>query len=679
MSPKHSPFAMPGAFGNKVSPRDLRRVDELIDNEEWDDARELLESLNRRHPNSPRILGGLLVAYAELGQHVLAVSTAEQLAARDPKGLSTLEMLLTTYMMATMPLHARDAAFRLASLEKSERTAELLALLEAAEPEVLEEAGLRADERDAALAQERAELKQDAGNFQAAIGEFLQIIQKWPAYAEPYLAAAHAYIELGEVDAAIDMVRRCLEQHPKSLGVTAEAIVIHFRGGRHEEGARLGAKLGPLVSVTNSRSASAPADSPEQLANAFMLLGDYESVLTVHDATELRIHNAIGPALQDGASDLPEPTVSPQLQHLAAVAHMLQGDVKRAKELLKAASADYGVAQDNLENLELPEGERDAPWPFPLSFWVPREAEIKFSAFASFDDASKMLAALLENVSQFPVLRDQAAMMLLHGDPPSRLRAIFIAEERPTPEVVETARELALGTFGTDMVRYRAAAVAVRHGELSADERHCLYRKGEPVEVRVLPYLFDWNISAHPKAVERLLEQTDELFESGRAQEARVLLRDGLRRLGPVKALFNQTLRSLYPASRSEKTDTIEELTAEHPDESSLRIFSAAVALESEGVEAAEAILAPYLEREKHHPDDLLALASLEVSIQVARGDILTARDWLMLIEFLFPKSGRLPGLRLLIEEAELHLIRRTEPRRRALPFTADILKRPSR
>src|SRR5205085_10342975 len=105
-------------------------------------------------------------------------------------------------------------------------------------------------------------------------------------------------------------------------------------------------------------------DLSAKKAEAFSYLGDDEAVMEAFREADL------------SAPDQPLPADALPY-HLAAVASLRLGDEPQARRYWKQAQQcdpSMILAQDNLDDLAKPVGERHAPWAFGFPQWVPHQA-----------------------------------------------------------------------------------------------------------------------------------------------------------------------------------------------------------------------------------------------------------------------------------------------------------------
>src|SRR5208282_1740376 len=179
-------------------------------------------------------------------------------------------------------------------------------------------------------------------------------------------------------------------------------------------------------------------------AETFSVLGDDQGVLDAFRAAQQsgRQENGLQAAL---------------LYHLAAAAFFRLGREADARRYWKKALAEFpalGPARDNLDDLDLPVGERDAPWPFAFSHWVPHRTVVgllnRFTLPARRGRDEALTREARGFLSDHPELVSVVPMLLDRGDPVGRGFALRLALLAETPEMLAALRDFALEQRGPD-------------------------------------------------------------------------------------------------------------------------------------------------------------------------------------------------------------------------------------
>ena len=425
----------------------LAEAEELLEDEEWGEAIDLLESLNRRYPRQPFVLAMLVAAYQEVGELEPALPLARQLAALRPNDPPIQLMAATTYLGASYPFLAVEGFRRYVERWPDEDDAnnarETIAGLEAEFPAMLADMQLIGEDGPAlALLVEEGRALLEEGHYAQARRTFEEVLRRRPDHRPSLAIIGMSYTLEGNRDGAIVHARRVLALDPDNvhaLGSLAENL---YLSGRAEE-ARPWAERLYAVAV----------DSPDaalKQVEVASFFGDDERAIALAEQAE--------------RANYPVTPMRPMLLHLKAVALLRRGQEPEARAAWEQAldqQPDFDLAQGNLDDLAKPIDEQHAPWPYSFADW--------FSSRATADLGRDILPAIQrrndENfrrairryARQHPTLIPLTSALLDRGDPRGRVLAVQTALSLRTPEMMQALRDFAAGNRGPAALRQQAA------------------------------------------------------------------------------------------------------------------------------------------------------------------------------------------------------------------------------
>jgi tetratricopeptide (TPR) repeat protein len=425
----------------------LAEVEELLEDEEWEAAVDLLEPLNRRYPRQPIVLAMLVAAYQELGELEPALPLARQLAALRPNDPAIQLMAATTYLGASYPFLAVEGFRRYVERwpdgEDVDNARETIEGLEAEYPAMLADMQLTGEDGPelARLVEEGRALLEE-GHYARARQNFEAVLRRRPDHRPALAIIGMSHNLEGNRAGAIAHAQRVLALDPANvhaLGSLAENL---YLSGRAEEARPWAERLYAVA-----------ADSPDaalKQVDVASYFGDDERVLALAEQAE--------------RANYPVTPMRPMLLHLTAVALLRQGREPEARAAWEQAldqRPDFDLAQDNLDDLAKPIDEQHAPWPYSFADW--------FSPRATADLGRDILPAIQrrngENfrrairryARQHPTLIPLTPALLDRGDPRGRVLAVQTALSLRTPEMMQALRDFAAGSRGPAALRRQAA------------------------------------------------------------------------------------------------------------------------------------------------------------------------------------------------------------------------------
>jgi tetratricopeptide (TPR) repeat protein len=447
-----------------------------------------------------RVIDGLYEAekLLEEDQPAEAARLLEELDRRHPGCAPILEMLVNACYDQQDITGYEWACYRLLQVDDSDADA---ADLDLPEDEALE----------LAVQNEQVRLFLEHGRLPQGKQIAEKLLSRHPDFVPVINNLSQIYAQQGNLARAIELCRQALAIQPDNVHALSNLVRMLFLSAQPEQAAAVAEQL---------KASQAPAaDYWTKKAEAFSLLGDDQTVLELYKQAR-----AAGALRRQEASLL--------FLHLAAVAHWNQGKAKDARRLWQKAldlQPGFDLAQQQLDDLEQPTGQRSGPWGMPLTVWVTGGAIRDLSKIVEKATRRKQEAAVQtaanEFLSRHPELIFLTPHMLQRGDPQSIDFVINLAGISLHPELMEALDEFTHGQRGRDEQRMRAAQVLSEAGLLPSGTTR-MWMKGEWRDILFLSF----EISPEPEEndyspeVLQLSEEAYYALQDGEPQRAQELL-----------------------------------------------------------------------------------------------------------------------------------------------------------
>jgi tetratricopeptide (TPR) repeat protein len=386
-----------------------------------------------------------------------------------------------------------------------------------------------------------------------------------------------------------------------------------------------------------------------KLAETYEMLGDDLSLVALYARAE-----------QSG--DLDESIETAVLLHHSAVALARGGNERQARKLWEKALKllpSYDLPRKNLEDMELPVGQRNGPWAHHFSFWVsePLKQEMikALNAPVKHKSGTETENAMRKFLRNHPGLSALLPHMLARGDADTREFAIRTIKMAETPDLIALMKEFALGESGSDKLRTDAATFLSTNGHLPPGA-HRMWIQGKWTEI----LLMDWEITDRPTAdfklpaTRKLLGQALEALQIQDGKRAQTLLEQALK-LEESPSLFNNMALSLEMQGQHQAARAImDRLQTRFPDYFFGICSNARVAIQQKNFDEARTLLNNLAQRKKLHVAEYNALCETEIQFAIATGNLDSARTWLQMWERVDPENPRLAPYRLKLMEPKV-------------------------
>ena len=629
-SPAAQVYSMPGRLA-----RTLLEAEELVHEERWEEALARLEDVARRFPDQPELLSILAGIYYGLRDSVGYLDACERLVRVGGRDRDALQNLAGAYLENQFPALAlrifRGLLRRAPEDVNAGEWRQIAARLEALMQANLAQSHLEGpDALRLAEQHEEVQVALELGHISRAIRLGQDLLRQRPDFAPVLNNITTGYAAEGRFDEAIAAAERVLALQPDNVHALSNLCRCLVLCGRVDEARAIADRL----VASEGHASNVWVKKVEALAH----LGDDGRTLELFERAE-----------REGDGE------DPMLLHLAAVASMRLGRDSDARTYWQRAlrlRPGFELAIGNLEDLRRPPAERHAPWAYPLDHWIPvptfRELRRHLQRTKGSRDRDVEEAAR-RFLQQHPEIVTLVPILLERGDPEARRVALMLVRLAETPELLAAARDYALGQRGPDKSRLHAATIAIEAG-LIEPGRMRMWMKGEWKEVLLQGIEVDGEASSnydHDPQVGNWLRESIEAMHEGDTERAEELLMCALQ-VEPNKPDLLNNLAAVYSRTGrgKEARAMIERAFALDHDYVFARANMARWAAERGETERARELLQPLLEREKLHPSEFASLASAQVELNLAEGDLETAQGWLETWEASYPDDPVLSAYR---------------------------------
>jgi tetratricopeptide (TPR) repeat protein len=638
MAKKKARALSPAALARPPLPllKSLDEADELIRRKKLFEARELLDSLDRRYPNRPEVLGLLVNVNYDLKDMVGYQRAAERLIRIQPNDPDLAIGLGGVYLSNMRPLLAlrafRSFLERFPGHPRAAEVRKTIADLEPGVEQLLSEGGLEGPDRyEIAELHEQLQSALGQGEFPQVRRLAEQLLKRKPDFAPALNNLAMAYLMEGKLAQAIATERRVLEFDPGNIHALANLVIYHCRLGRIDDARAWAEQL--------KQSGEPAADRALKVAEALSFLGDDEGVLETFQAAQRE-----GDIDQDRSSAL--------LFHLAAVATMRLGREAEARRYWQRAlklSPGLELARGNLDDMRRPVGERNAPWPFAFGNWVARQTiEDLGRQTAGKSNDQALASAIRRFLEKHPDIAALVPILLDRGDEQGRQIALMLAQTSRSPELLAALRDFALSQRGPDKLRHQAAQAADAAG-LLPDRKARMWVGGQWQDLLLLGF----EVTGEPEGTlgplaEPLMIRGMEALRNRNGLEAEQWLRQALEVAPESPSLLNNLAMALEQQGRREEAQALtREIHERYPDYLFARVALARTHMIAGDLDAAEELLKPMFMKRRLHFTEAAALFGAQVDLYTARGDIKAARTWLDMWADIEPDSPEVARRRL--------------------------------
>lgn len=640
-------------FGKKNLKGELQRVIGFFRRNKLEKAYAVLVELEQSYPDTPDVLVELANYYATVGNLNGYQTTCEQLIALDPhQSLFTLG-LARSYLASGSPMLALKTFRRVgeqwpnhSEIDNIQKT---IKELEAGVEDCLAELKVANNPEGIAIAEthEQVQCYLSRSAFEQARVVGLTLLEHSPQLLTVRNNVSMAYFFEGNVEEAIAQCHQVLDEDNGNIHALSNLIRYHYIAGDEDAAQALVPRL-----LTSEADAYDPWTKKME---ALSYLGDYQKVLDLYDL-----------ALESG--DIKESSLYDFFFHLGAVAIARVDDLGTARKIWEALNkrSTFQLAAANFADSTHTMAHRHGAWSFEFNQWgspvmiealtqtLEQVVEVESQANDDDDTDADIQAIFKAFLDQYPHFDRLIPIWLERGDPQSRSFAFVVAKAVQNPEHLEALKDFALGKWGPDDMRYKAA-VEVAKAKL-IDKQVTLWLNGQQRDVVLLAYEFHDDVSEnHTPEVQELLVKSltrlrdaqdttkDQTELSSIYQESADLLEKAIEMEPNAPDLRNNLAVSYQGLGKQEEAIALlDQVIQDSPDYVHARTSRARAYIDEDNLDAAQDLLLPMLKWDRFHFDDFAEFSDVYIEYLMAMDQEDEAQGWLDLWKKVNPEHPKL-------------------------------------
>ena len=625
MSKKKTSSQSPSTLPRRLL-EDLDEADRLLERKKPDQARQILEKLDRQHPNQPDVLRLLINACydtKDLRGYEWAIYRLNRLERSDP---DVAVGLAGAYMKHVRPgLAIRSFERFLQRWPDHPRSAEVRQTVAELRAVLLKEMGeLNQPEEEAIeMAAQHDEVRffLEHGQFQQGKQVAEKLLKRYPKFVPVLNNLAQFYALEGNWQPGVAISRRVLEIEPENIHALANLTRLLFLSGDFEAAEAMAQRL-----VASQASA---VEHWTKKAEALSLMGDDEGVLALYE--------------QAGqAGELKPPDAGPLFLHFVAVALANTGQVEKARLLWRETSQrepSFELPRRNLDDLDRPPGKRNGPWAFDFSSWMPknllREMTATLSGPAKRKSERSVETAAHKFLKQHPELIALFPHMLGRGDADTLEFFVRLGRLAETPDLLAALKGFVLSQHGSDELRMKTAQF-LSERELLPSGANRLWVNGEWRDILLL----NFEVTSEPESeyttpeVLELAAKAIDALNDGDGKQAQEIFERALA-LEPDSPSLQNNLAMAYEMQGQKKKAhaMMREIHTRFPDYFFGIVGVARLTIEENDLETARSLLVKVMQRKRLHVTEFDALCVAHIELCLAEKNQEAARSWFKMWE----------------------------------------------
>jgi len=588
----------------------LEEADDLLEDNDPQQALKLLTELDKKFPRQPDVLGLLANTYLDLGDergylhamfrlHSLTPNRAEVklglAGAYFTNGRIALALQTFRQFIKQWPRHERAADAQKTILKLEQGLAKMLA-----------EFGLTLENGlDFACKHEELQVLMELGQYERCKQLAKSLMAQRPDFVPVLNNLSQVHWLEGNLAAAIETGQKTLALQPDNIHALSNLTRILFAQGKTEDALGFAKRL--------KKSTADAADGWTKKIEAFSFIVDDKGVLSI-------LEQAKQAGELDGLNEL--------AWHWCAVAEYRQGNIAQARAHWKKSlkfSPYFEFANDNLEELKKPAHERVCPQAFSLDAWLSRKTIEGLSATVQRAAGRKNDQGFKEKVSAYmdehPEIIHFVSAALSWGDTDARELALQLVEMSAHPGLVAILKDFALGQSGPDAQRLEASQTLSKLGALESGQTMDMWLKGEWRAILMLGFQISYDPpekSTLKPAAQRLMEQAVNTLREKDYSKAEGLLRKAIEIQPNEPSLLNNLALALGRQGKKAESEALADRIAnDFPDYFFGQVIAARQAIQAEDLEKAKAIIGRMMKKQELHVTEFSALCGCQIDLMI--------------------------------------------------------------
>jgi Flp pilus assembly protein TadD len=627
--------------------KELDKIDRLIEAGDFAEALDQLHELAERAPQRAEVFEAMFYVAVQLDDKKEILEAAIRLTELQPNAPAHFFNLYSAYSQNIFPALALQTGRHFLSrwpdseLAKDVREPvdDLANILrnEAAKLQLPEDSWL-----ETMVLHEKVQVALQQNHFAETRRLATQLIPLAPHFASPYNNRSLAAWAEGDAEAAISDARRVLEIDPSNVHALSNLTRFLRLTNRLDEAREIAERL---------KTATSPQiDVWTKKAEAFSYLGDDAAVLEIVEQA-------------DAAGALFGEYADPFFLHLAGVAAARLGDEKKARKLWQEAIQrlpSLSRAQDNLDDLDKPPGERDGPWAFEINDWLSSHLFEEFKkmvgVYAESKNTQAIQPAAQRYVAKYPQVMALVPALLERGDGITREFALRLAQMVEKSEAIAMIKDFVHSPHGTDTLRHQALQFLHEQGIFENGQQVKFWSRGQQTEVLVMNYRIDDEpYETLPPKAGKLHVQGLEALRNDDLEAAAQLFTEALA-AAPNSASIQHNLSAIEVQRGNIKgaRERLQALTQQHPQYAFGLCQLALIEIANNHSEEARDLLKRASTLEHFHYEEFAAYCKARLFSEVLGDEpnYEAAKRWLAMWEQLLPEDPRLDDVRPLTKDS---------------------------
>jgi len=588
----------------------LTEAEELLLEDNTQQALNLLHELDNKFPRQPNILGLTANAYLDTNnQHgyLLAVYKLHEITPnRADVKLGLAGAYLTNGYLTLAHQTFRQFIKHWSRDERVSDVQKTIQQLEKGLEELLAELG-DVSERGYEFARQHEELRfmMESGNYSRCRQLAKKLLQQRPTFVPILNNLSQVEWLEGNLEKAIETGLKVLEIEPQNIHALSNLTRFLFMQGKRDEVGMLAKQL---------KDSNAPAvDRWVKKAEALSFIRDDDGVL----------------ALLDQAKNAKETDqLNEMIWHWFAVAEYRKGNHSKARSYWQKCAnlAPYfELADKNLIELKKPLHERFCPQAFSIETWISRKTLETLTQTAQRASRNKNDDAFRKEVSEHfnrhPEFIQFIPAALTSGDEMSREFALQLADMSAHPAILETLKSFALGQEGPDSLRLDASQILSKHGALKSGEMVDLWLEGEWKPIMMMGFEISYDPPERPTlkpAAQHLMEKAVYALRAENGGEAESHLRKALEIQKDEPGLLNNLAVALSMQGKHDEAEKIAgEIPTRFPDYFFGQVIAVRKAIHAGELEKAKPILDRMMQKPELHITEFGAMCACQIDFMI--------------------------------------------------------------
>ena len=623
----------------------LEQAEELLDDDKWVEAIDLLRPMQQKFPKDPQVLWFLAEGHANVKDFQMFAFYMEKLNKLETQNPNVIYYLAESYLFSEYFALALNAYAKYAKRwadhefynDAQTKMEELKKIIvnkydtEGVPPEEVPELSIFQDKVRKSIFFEDAP---------RGIEIAKRALKKFPNYIPIINNLSTLFFNEADFKNALFYADMALKKDPQNVHALSNLVRFNFFSGYFQIAEKYAEEL-----------FSVKGFGPEglyKIIEGLSLVAFHDKVLQIFERAD-----------KDAKVD--EAPQAPMIYHLAAVAAYNSGDINRAHRLWeKGQKIDPYIylINDNLDDLKKPVGERNGPWAFSLRYWFTNKYIDKIIKSSEIIERNNKKNVPSDNnddlFGEHPELLLLAPVAFDRGDGNTRKFFILLNESIDNDLMLEYLLDFALGQKGSDDLRMTAVQIAARKKKFK-DNKVRLWVKGEWRDIRMMPFEISFEPEeGHSPEVADMAGSAVEALRAGEYQKAKEILNKALALEPDSPDLLNNYALALeFEGKHEESFDLLMEIYEKYPDYLFATVSVSRIFIQDEEYEQAHELLDSLMKKQRMHYTEFESFCAAYIDLALAEEKKDVAASWLGMWQEVLPQSPNLQKYQKMFQDIE--------------------------